>query len=35
MQNFAEEEFEKWKELLEGIFVGVVSDLKANGDAAS
>ncbi|XP_044167851.1 ATP-dependent DNA helicase Q-like 3 [Acropora millepora] len=35
MQNFAEEEFEKWKELLEGIFGGIVSDLKANGDAAS
>ena len=35
MQNFAEEEFEKWKELLEGIFGGIVSDLKTNGDAAS
>ena len=32
MQNFAEEEFEKWKELLEGIFGGIVSDLKTNGD---
>ena len=35
MQNFAEEEFEKWKELLEGIFGEIVSDLKTNGDAAS
>ena len=36
MQDFAEEEFEKWKELLEGIFGGIiVSDLKTNGDAAS
>ena len=33
VQNFAE--FEKWKELLEGIFGGIVSDLKTNGDAAS
>ena len=35
MQNFTEEESEKWKELLEGIFGGIVSDLKTNGDAAS
>ena len=35
MQNFAEEEFEKWKELLESIFGGIVSDLKTNGDATS
>ena len=35
MQNLAEEEFEKWKELLEGIFGEIVSDLKTNGDAAS
>ena len=31
MQNFAAEEFEKWKELLEGIFGGI----ETNGDAAS